>query len=65
MLLSCTARRGNIKHVGNTSLKVRVELFVELFVEQMYSEDRIKAVSGLFTFVSIDQDKRPVRILPA
>ena len=52
---------GNVEHVGNTSLKVRVELFVE----QMYSEERVKAVSGLFTFVAIDHDKRPVRILPA
>ncbi|GAA4010454.1 acyl-CoA thioesterase [Hymenobacter fastidiosus] len=52
---------GNIEHVGNTSLKVRVDLFVE----QMYSDERTKAVSGLFTFVAIDADKRPVRILPA
>ena len=50
---------GNVVRVGNTSLQVRVELFVE----QMYSEERVKAVSGLFTFVAIDQDKRPVRIL--
>lgn len=52
---------GNIEHVGNTSLKVRVELFVE----QMYSEDRHKAVTGLFTFVAIDENKQPVRILAA
>jgi acyl-CoA hydrolase len=51
---------GSVVRVGNTSLQVRVDLFVE----QMYSEDRHKAVSGLFTFVAIDQDKRPVRILP-
>ena len=51
---------GNVVHVGRTSLKVRVELFVE----QMYSEDRHRAVSGLFTFVAIDEDKRPVPILP-
>ncbi|SHM26710.1 acyl-CoA thioesterase [Hymenobacter psychrotolerans] len=50
---------GNIVRVGNTSLQVRVDLFVE----QMYSEERVKAVSGLFTFVAIDQDKQPVRIL--
>jgi acyl-CoA hydrolase len=50
---------GSVVRVGNTSLQVRVDLFVE----QMYSEERHKAVSGLFTFVAIDQDKRPVRIL--
>ena len=49
----------NIEHVGRTSLKVRVELFVE----QMYSEDRHKAVTGLFTFVAVDEHKQPVRIL--
>ncbi|TGE28522.1 acyl-CoA thioesterase [Hymenobacter metallicola] len=51
---------GNVVRVGNTSLQVRVELFVE----QMYSEERTKAVTGLFTFVAIDNEKRPVRILP-
>ncbi|MBC6611521.1 MULTISPECIES: acyl-CoA thioesterase [Hymenobacter] len=50
---------GRVEHVGNTSLKVRVDLFVE----QMYSEEREKAVSGVFTFVAIDENKRPVRIL--
>ncbi|OUJ76349.1 acyl-CoA thioesterase [Hymenobacter crusticola] len=51
---------GTVVRVGSTSLQVRVELFVE----QMYSEEREKAVTGLFTFVAIDQDKKPVRILP-
>ena len=49
----------NIEHVGRTSLKVRVELFVE----QMYSEDRHRAVTGLFTFVAVDEHKQPVCIL--
>jgi acyl-CoA hydrolase len=49
----------NIEHVGRTSLKVRVELFVE----QMYCEDRHKAVTGLFTFVAVDEHKQPVPIL--
>lgn len=52
---------GSIARVGNTSLQVRVDLFVE----QMYSEEREKAVSGLFTFVAVDEQKRPVRILAA
>ena len=51
---------GTVVRVGSTSLQVRVELFVE----QMYSEEREKAVTGLFTFVAIDQDKKRVRILP-
>ncbi len=50
---------GKIIHIGNTSLKVQVEIFVE----QMYSENREKAVTGEFTFVAIDDNKIPVKIL--
>lgn len=51
--------RGKVTYLGNTSLKVRVDIFIE----QMYSDEREKAVSGEFTFVAIDQDKRPVKIV--
>lgn len=50
---------GKVEKIGTTSLTVRVEIFVE----QMYSEDRIKAVSGAFTFVAIDEQKNPMKIL--
>ncbi|AKP51096.1 acyl-CoA thioesterase [Cyclobacterium amurskyense] len=49
---------GRVIHVGNSSLKVRVEVWVE----QMYEEGREKAISGTFTFVAIDKDKNPVKI---
>ena len=49
---------GLVTHVGNTSLKVRVDIFVE----EMYSEVREKAVSGEFTFVAIDEEKKPIKI---
>jgi acyl-CoA hydrolase len=49
---------GKVIHIGNTSLKVSVEIFVE----EMYSEERYKAISGTFTFVAIDEYKRPVPI---
>lgn len=49
---------GIVSFVGNTSLKVRVEVFIE----QMYSTVREKAITGEFTFVAIDNDKRPVKI---
>lgn len=51
--------RGKITHVGNTSLKVKVDIFVE----EMYSDFREKAVSGEFTFVAIDKNKVPIKIL--
>lgn len=50
---------GSIIHIGNTSMKVRVDIFVE----QMYSEHREKAVSGEFSFVAIDEHKKPTAIL--
>lgn len=49
---------GKVTYIGNTSLKVRVDIFVE----QMYSLERDKAVSGEFTFVAIDEQKNPVKI---
>jgi len=50
---------GRVVHVGNTSMKVRVDIYTE----QMYSEDREKAVTGEFSFVAIDEHKKPVRIV--
>ncbi len=50
---------GTVSHIGNTSLKVRVEIYVE----QMYSEVREKAVTGEFSFVAIDEHKKPIKIL--
>ncbi|WP_046756090.1 acyl-CoA thioesterase [Kordia jejudonensis] len=45
--------------VGNTSCVVQVDIFKE----NMYEEGRKKAVTGLFTFVAIDDDKNPVKIV--
>lgn len=49
---------GKVTYTGNTSLKVRVDIFIE----QMYSDEREKAISGEFTFVAIDENKKPVKI---
>lgn len=50
---------GRVSHIGNTSLKVSVEIFIE----QMYSDHREKAVTGEFSFVAIDENKKPTSIL--
>jgi len=49
---------GKVSYTGNTSLKVRVDIFIE----QMYSDEREKAVSGEFTFVAIDENKKSTKI---
>lgn len=50
---------GKVAYTGNTSLKVRVDIFIE----QMYTDEREKAVSGEFTFVAIDENKKPIKIM--
>ncbi len=49
---------GRITHVGNTSLKVTVDIFVE----EMYSDSRTKAITGIFSLVAINDQKRPVSL---
>ncbi|WP_186756521.1 acyl-CoA thioesterase [Echinicola salinicaeni] len=50
---------GSIIHIGNTSLKIQVDIFIE----QMYEEGREKAISGTFTLVAIDENKNPTPII--
>lgn len=50
---------GRVVHVGNTSLKV----LVEIYIEEMYSFVREKAITGTFTLVAVDDQKQPVKIL--
>ncbi len=50
---------GRVIYIGRTSLKVSVEIFVE----QMYAEVRYRAIHGEFTFVAVDENKKPTPIL--
>lgn len=50
---------GRVSKIGNTSLEVKVEIFIE----QMYSDIREKAITGNFTFVALDDNKKPTKIL--
>ena len=50
---------GRVTLVGNTSLKVHVDVIIE----QMYSDYRENAISGEFTLVAIDENKKPVKIM--
>lgn len=47
-----------VVHVGRTSLKVEVTIFLE----ELYSDKREKAITGHFNFVAIDNDKKPTPI---
>ncbi|MFK7947782.1 MAG: acyl-CoA thioesterase [Saprospiraceae bacterium] len=50
---------GKVTRVGNTSL----DISVDIYIEQMYSEHREKAIAGKFTFVALDDEKKPVSVL--
>jgi acyl-CoA hydrolase len=50
---------GTISHIGNTSLKVKVEIYIE----EMYSDVREKAVTGEFSFVAMDEHRKPTPII--
>ncbi len=50
---------GTVARVGNSSMQVKVEVFME----QMHSESREKAIEGSFTMVAVDEHKRPVKII--
>ena len=41
---------------------VKIEIQVEIHVEDMYSEHRQKAVDAIFTFAAINDENKPVRI---
>ncbi|UZT77283.1 acyl-CoA thioesterase [Ectopseudomonas chengduensis] len=51
---------GRVIKVGNTSLKVEVEVFVE----GLYQEGCERAISGSFSFVAVDDQQKPVPVLP-
>lgn len=48
-----------IVRVGNTSL----DIHVDIYKEEMYENRREQAIEGRFTFVAIDENKRPTKVL--
>jgi len=50
---------GRVSKVGRTSMEVEVSIFIE----EMYSEYREKAIEETFTFVAINDLKRPIPVL--
>lgn len=49
---------GRVTKIGNTSLDVKVDIYIE----EMYNEKREKAITGNFTFVAIDEHKKPTKV---
>ena len=50
---------GKVIRVGNTSLDVEIEIYKE----EMYLESRELAITGIFTFVALDENKKPTAVI--
>ena len=50
---------GKVIRVGNTSLDVEIEIYKE----EMYLEGRELAITGIFTFVALDENKKPTAVI--
>jgi len=48
-----------VVHVGNTSLKVDVDILLET----MHNDNKHYAISGSFTFVAVNDDHRPTPVV--
>lgn len=49
----------HVRKVGTTSCEIQVDIYME----QMYTDLRENVVSGTFTFVALDDLKKPIPIL--
>jgi acyl-CoA hydrolase len=49
---------GKVIKMGNTSLDIKVDIYIEL----MNSDKRELAITGMFKFVAIGADKKPLKI---
>ena len=50
---------GTVKRVGRTSMQVEVDVVME----QLYSDERESVIKGIFTLVTIDENRKPVPVL--
>ena len=48
-----------VVQVGNTSLKVEVNIYLET----MHKDDKHQAISGTFTFVAVDEQHKPTPVV--
>ena len=49
---------GRVVKMGNSSLDIKVEIFIEL----MNSDKRELAINGMFKFVAVGENKKPIKI---
>ena len=47
-----------IRRIGNTSITI----FMKVYLDRMDNNEEIEVTNGLFTYVKIDNDRKPVTI---
>ena len=47
-----------IRRIGNTSITI----FMKAYVDRMDNNEEIEVTNGLFTYVKIDDDRKPIMI---
>ena len=47
-----------IRKIGNTSITI----FMKAYVDRMDNNEEIEVTNGLFTYVKIDDDRKPIMI---
>jgi acyl-CoA thioesterase YciA len=52
---------GKCTRIGNTSLSIKLEVWVKPVLAES-SEDRYCVTEGLFTYVAVDQEGKPISI---
>jgi len=55
---------GNVERVGNTSLTVYVEVFVQRSTLGQFSGDVVRVTDASVTYVALDEERRPTPIPP-
>lgn len=56
-------KTGTIVEIIGRVIKVRnvkIEIQVEIYIEDIYSKNRQKAITALFTFAAIDNENKPI-----
>jgi len=48
-----------VKRVGRTSVQIQVDIYLE----EMFKPGKELVINGLFTFVAVDEHKKPISIL--
>jgi len=50
---------GTVKNIGS----VKLEIKVQIYIEQKYTENRELAVEGSFFFAAVDDDNNPIKLV--